>query len=268
MLGGEIVHAIIQDAWTHWIAEDGLMSLTRGEFREPFPEAIDDLQTVTNDNGILFSTIFFMLCRRALGPDVVSNERWRQSVERLEVDLGLYERNPGRGDSDEAHDNPAAIAAGSVLFAAPPFRHHFARDICEYGERNGWVFNNRSPGKFNMAQLRQGGEVAFLKICAGYKPHIFEWAWFCLGTFIGLFYITRDASGTQLKWMRMEAIREVLKSWDYRGWQWIPISFGLLDAAFRGVLWCTGGMRRVWGSYYTAQNPEHPIVLMAQALNV
>lgn len=261
-----MIEEILKEADTHWIAEDGLMSLTRDEFREPFPG--QQLRTVFNDNGLYFKTVFLMVLSRGGRFDVADCVEWAKSVELLEVEPGLYNRNPGR-DSGEAHDNVDAICAGSICLSFPPFQHRFAYDVCKFGEFNGWSFVNQNPGAFRPQQSVQGGHVAFRKLCGGMIPTVWEWGWFVIGMLIGMNKLKQDPSLAQLKWMRIEALSEVFRRRPFgQSWLWMPASFYILKILFKLAVSMQGGERAIFERYYTAQNPQHPTVLLAQALNL
>jgi hypothetical protein len=163
------VQADLKVEFVHqYLANDGLCRFENEEFR-----TLDGFTSVRNDNGILNAAVGYL----AFDRDAADAMRAYYAVKRLEIEPGRYRRRFDDNVTPEAHDNYKAIAFLSVLFDFT-----FARDICELGVRVGWQFNNLDA-RYSWKQLRQGGDIAFYKICAGWIPYPIEMLWL-LGSLI------------------------------------------------------------------------------------
>jgi hypothetical protein len=158
----------------------------------------------------------------------------------------------------ESHDNSAGICAISAIFD-----FNFARQHVEYGTRTGFCYNNQSPGTFELRAVRQGGDIAFYKICAGMVPTLWETLWLCVGILIAGF--KGWASTQNLAWLKLRAIDIALE-------RKAQVSlFGPTRAAlfitnlvYNVCIWRRlGGMRYSFRRYFRA---EHPINLLAEGL--
>ena len=210
--------ALKREFVSRYICEDGL-GLGNGEK----PRLMSDGSTaVGNDNGILFAVLGYFTFAPLL--DGADAHRFMAAVKGLEVKPGLYKRRPDAGTRHEAHDNYDAIAAGSVLFRQP-----FARDICDYGESNGWAFNNVVPDSWRWQSLRQGGSIAFYKICAGRIPYPLEMLWLCAGYLLAL--ARGWSSQWNLAWLKHEAIPMALEQYAITpAWSWVTTSWRVTSA--------------------------------------
>jgi hypothetical protein len=236
----------------NYLAQDGLCRLT-----EEFRTLPDGTTSVINDNGILFAVSGYALLDKLGLLDGADSIRFLHTVSNLAVEPGLYNRRSDATERTEAHDNYAGIAVGSVIFDK-----WFARDICEYGERKGWQFANVTPNTFQFSQLRQGGEIALYKICAGRVPYLTEWAW-CLG---GMLWTSFKGTPSTLNlfYLRSYGITKALKRYaDGASSLWWPITLswkiaapiitGLADKHF-------GGLKTTTAQYF---GPDHVISRLA-----
>lgn len=197
-----------QEIWNEymtsiWVAENGLGRL------EPYPESIEDggfidgngKECVRNENGVLFLALFLLVSKVAGQSPIAHAGKFGALVETLvrKPFRGLFNRRP-YGDMPvnrhEAHDNYAAICGMGALFGLD-----YAKEVLSYGQRTGYNYNNVDPDKYMGQQQRQGGEIAFYKICAGYKPAVWEYVWLIGGLAINAF--KNDAGETQLAWLRL-----------------------------------------------------------------
>lgn len=186
-----------------WVAENGLGRL------EPYPQSIEDggfldglgKECVRNENGILFLSLFLLTSKLAGQSITGYRETFADTVETLvRVPYrGLFNRRP-YGDMPvgrhEAHDNYAAICGMGALYGLD-----YAKEVLSYGQVHGYNYNNVDPDKFEGKQQRQGGEIAFYKICADYNPPVWEFTWLMAGLLVNAF--KNDAGETQLAWLRL-----------------------------------------------------------------
>lgn len=198
---------------TKFLMQDGLC-LGNGEE----PRILSDGTTaVKNDNGILFAAFGYAMCDEIDGADKL---RIYHAVKSLEAAPGLYRRRLDADDITDAHDNSDGIAALSVLAD-----YTFARDICEYGEKYGWSFTNTQPGSWAFKQLRQGGSIAFYKICAGRVPYPTDMLWLCGGLLVA--YSKGWSSTWNLAWLKFRIIPLALSK--YALPSWVSVMFRITE---------------------------------------
>lgn len=198
-----------QEVLQHWMAEDGTLLLQKGETvppNEPFTET-----SAGNDNGVLFAVEFYWLLDHHGLLEASDKKRFHDLVRKLQVPgyKGLYNRNPGRSDRKEAHDNYVAIVAGSSLFKMP-----FAKEVVAFGEAHRYEYNNLNPeglGLRNIASWRQGGEQAFYQLSAGKSPGLRDSIWLFGMFVVGGFSANDVGSGHLLRWLRIKAIEKVMQ---------------------------------------------------------
>lgn len=198
--------AVKKRAVDFYLSDDGLMGGGPGDFRDAFPGHTGT--TVKNDNGILWAAEFYYLLDEYKLLDQIDFDRVYKTIVSLQHEntKGLYDRNPGRGKTLEAHDNLGAISALSVLFDLG-----FARDICDYGDTRGYFFDNTSPDQPKLKSWKQGPEVFFYKLCAYKTPHPVEFAWFVAATIHTCIFHMHDGATSDglLTWLKFKALRKV-----------------------------------------------------------
>ncbi len=215
----------------------------------------NDKDSVKNDNGILFASIFYLVLDELKLLDWADKERFLEAIEHIEIQPGLYRRKPG-DDRSEAHDNYLGIAACSYLFDT---KH--SKDILDYGGRTGYLYNNVDPDLFVLGQIRQGGDIAFYKICAGHIPAPWEFIWLMIGLILNCF--SKNASTTQLCWLRTEILKRAFNRWPF--WQWMELTFAAVY-----VVWLTvfhhkfDSLSGLFSKYYIVEPPRHPIRSLAK----
>jgi hypothetical protein len=174
---------------TDYIAPDGGGKLEVDDKLPPFEG--HNLPTTRNENPILFLVHMAQVC----GDTRELEEAFELHIERTRIARGLFSRRPGDEDQfSQSHDNYVGIAAGSFMS-----RFNVAEEICIHGSRNGWIFNT-SP-KQPALQL-QGGDVAFIKLCAGWRPAIWESVWLGIGLAISTTWNLADVRVRALKSMK------------------------------------------------------------------
>lgn len=239
-----------------WVAADGLCRQHLKD-HQPNGQNGSSLDTVQNENGILGLVVFYVRCDETADLELFDKSHFERTVAYLEVEPGVYHRYHGAHWRTEAHDNLSAIAVGSVLFDT---KH--AKEICEHGERTGWCFNNRQPGKFNISQVMHPGVVALLKIAAWKLPAPWEWAWICFGAVINAFKGDKGSSDKQLTWMRFHAIGLRFRRMDVP--PYMLISYWLVRLFFFGMQRVRfGGMQGVLSHFWRS---AHPIIRWGKLL--
>ncbi len=237
-----------------WVSETGLGRL------DPYP--LDStvgrtgLETVQNENGILF-LVLFLLTSKVAGVNILPyRERFDLTVSELvrKPYQGLFNRQPYGNqtvDRHEAHDNYAAITGMSMLFGLG-----YAPQVVTYGEKHGGNYNNVDPNKWEAKQQRQGGEMAFYKVMAYYVPPMWEWIWLMGGLLINAF--NRNAGETQLAWLRIYCLSRVM----FFTW-WQKLSFAIVSEIWLASKKAKfGNLHNVFKQYF--QQPTHPILQMAK----
>jgi hypothetical protein len=187
-------------------APDGLYSGPE-EFRRNiwWPDTVPyELMTAQNENGILFRALAEMLLTDfgAL-PDQGRAKALKETVKRLEKLPGLYNRRPYCTEY-EAHDNYNGIMAVGALAGTT----EFAQAVVAYGSKNFWNFNNVNPNRWLLKTQRQGGDVAFYKMCAGLTPGWIDGIWWVGAVGLKTWRAIRGSSSDQqLMWLQFRTLR-------------------------------------------------------------
>jgi hypothetical protein len=226
-----------------FLCQDGLC-LGHGEVARTLA---DGTTAVTNDNGILFAAYgYFMFAKELDGADA---HRFYTAVKSLEREPGLYNRRPDAPNRREAHDNYDAISACSALFDLS-----FARDICTYGEQHGWSFTNTTPGGWSIEQLRQGGSIAFYKLCAGRVPYPLEFFWLLGGILHSLLF--GWSSQWNLAWLKLRAVPLALDRYSTPGplWGWVRGAWTITAALAWAIAAIRGLFPRSFKEYFGEQH--------------
>lgn len=244
-----------------WVAENGQMRLDPNDMAPPF--AGEDEGRVVNDNGILFLYYWHLLLIERGELDSYDKGMFLNLVEKLRVKdfagvptFGLYNRHPGNVFRFEAQDNMAAIAGSQVTHDTKE-----ASYIVSFGEYHGFNYNNLHPEIFELSQQRQGGEIAYYKICAGYMPELWNWFWFLGGIIANAFQRVdssqNNPSTTLLAWMRISVVSKQFKTTLYFP-QFMRITFDLVKWFWQYKLNSKylQGMTTVFEKYFIW--PQHP----------
>lgn len=178
-----------------YLAQDGLMKLTPENQRPPFPGR--RLTTADNDNGILF----LAYCEALLRDPILTKSETNLVIERLQVLPGLYNRNPGRDERHESHDNYVGIMYLSTRYGLNHSKH-----ILDYGVRNGFTFDNVVPGRFNLRRWRQGKDIAFYKLCNGFMPTPIQTFWLLGSILFNAFQKPEKSSENLMCWLRLKTL--------------------------------------------------------------
>lgn len=142
-----------EDIITNYIDQDGLVTIDKNPTKW------------STGNGLLFTGIFLVLLHMLDDLDEDTECNFVKAIRACEVEPGLFDRNPGRTDS-EAHDDYIGVAAASYFCVMG-----FAHDIWLYGEKHFYCWNNQDPGKFSLSHFdaRFIGLMPFYRIAAGQK---------------------------------------------------------------------------------------------------
>lgn len=192
------IYNIVNKANESYIAPDGLMALHPKDFRPAFKTGLPD--TVNCDNGILFLAYYVHLLIE-LGATTPAQARvtYKDTIESLFTNRGLLNRAPGRDDDLEGLDNYVAVCSLS---------YWAAEDIVWYGTKNGFIFDNVKQDVSNITRWRQGSDVCFYKMMAGYVPTPYEYLWFIGGIIQNSFQDPMfRTSETLLNWLRFQGIK-------------------------------------------------------------
>lgn len=194
------VLAVIKAAEQEYIAPDGLMMLGPGELvkgRYPFK-----LNSAGNDNGIMYLSLYVLLLYKldSLTERVIN--QFYNAATSLMREPGLMNRNPGRTDSLNSHDNTTSVCAVSAML-----KKDIHTQVYEYGRKHGYFYNNVDPGKKVLRSWRQPSSIAFHKLICGYSPSLVESIWLTLSNYVNAWQTTFRTSEHMLQWMMLESIK-------------------------------------------------------------
>lgn len=250
---------IINKAEQHYLAPDGLITLHPDDFKEPFKEGLP--KTANCDNGILFFSYYahLLIELKAWSMELVKSTH-RQVIDSLFTHPGLLNRAPGRDDDLEGLDNYVAVCSLS---------YWAAEDIVQYGEKNGYIFDNVHRDVSNISRWRQGSDVCFYKMSAGYVPTPYEVAWLVGGIIQNSFQDPMfRTSETLLNWLRIQGIKKNYKRMDGVN------KYYIMALTFSEMFWKwqvkrktpeKQGIKAVFKHYFS--DPDgHPIALLADLL--
>lgn len=176
--------ALKNEFYEKWVSPNGLALLGVGEGE--------------NSNGILFYAYFMQLCKELDSINTRDKQHAEYLLSILQQEPGLLNRRPNN-QTLEAHDNYVGAMCISLIHGLD-----FPKKCVEYGVKHGWNYNNSEPGVWKKEAQRQGGEVAFYQICAGYKPDPFYLIWLCIGLIASAF---QWSSVVNLSWLRLRTIK-------------------------------------------------------------
>ncbi len=259
---GRIGDAVVikNDFYKRWVAENGQARLDLIDSAAPFPPFTQE--RVKNENGVLFLAYFLVLLKLGEIDDATDRNGFSNLVHDLQEQFGLYNRHPGNHEALEAHDDYVGIAAVSSLFGFP-----FASQILQYGTKTGFCFNNLSPGTYAVEAQLQGGDIAFIAMCAGWVPELWNYAWFCGAILLNAFQSSKSpnnpASSTLLGWIKVVAITDAL-SRDKTFPKWVAWSWPFVALIFHlGLKRKYGGIKGAFAQYFS---PMHPCVRLSELM--
>lgn len=215
-----------------------------------------------NDNPILGYAVFAELCRLKFGTVPEAVKEWGKiALDVTRVSPGYWHRStlPRHAESLNSHDNYAAICVLEPLGVAP-----VATEICERGELTGYHFDNVHHDRLSLKAMRQLGDVAQYKICAGRIPNLVELLWMFLG-FLNL-AIRKRSFEHHLAFARLSGLRIMLaKKLHDKMWFHVCIVMMLCIWMYDLSLYFRYGSRfNAVIKYY--HDKEHPNVLLAKEL--
>jgi len=247
-----------------WTAENGLARLVSKEDEDKNTEfPIHDqlgLETVKNDNGILFLAYFLALSHLAKLKERIYQRQFEfgTTIERL-VRLphrGLFNRQPAgekMPEKAERHDNYIGIAAISKIFG-----FSFIQQIISYGVLNSWNFNNVEPKKFDIKAQRQPGDVCFYMLANNGSFEIIGFIHLIIGVTINAF--KSDPGQNNLTWLRLYCL-----NLDGNQQPFIVRMSLIVVSAFWNLMMVLkwGSLGNMFKAYFGV---NHPIVKMAYTL--
>lgn len=245
--------AIWEDYWDFWVAENGLGKLASDHTYEQHYDGLN-LRSPANENGILFLAYFLILAKAAGMNNEFRSKRLvvGQTIERLirAPYRGLFDRIP-IGDkkelrTPERHDNYVAIVTLSMLYG-----FSFHKEIVSYGNEHGYNFNNITPEDWDVKSQRQGGEIAFYQICAGYVPEVLNFIWMIGGIFASMF--DKDPGRSNLAWLRLYALDKA----DIQN-AWVKIPLIIVTEIWKAAKWINS-RNLVWSmeGYFSGKHPNY-----------
>lgn len=194
------MHPLVAEYYERWVAPDGGGKLDLDDERDGFkPESP---RITKNENSQLFYVMaLYQMERAGIMPDRANLDFFRMlKLSEVPKHPGLYYRRYMDQGIRQSHDNIVAIAAGAALF-----KSHHAKLIAGYGHMFGWCYNVQEPLVWDIRTCLQGGDIAFIKLCAGYIPTVWEMIWLAIGRAI----TGNDAGKINLSELRASAIKKL-----------------------------------------------------------
>ena len=93
-----------------------------------------------------------------------------------------------------SHDEFNAYCALAKVYGF----HKYAIEVVSYGLMNGWCYNNKKPNTQDLRYYRQGRDIAFYMLCAGFKPDFINLIWMLACNVITLYKKKREVPGTSI----------------------------------------------------------------------
>ena len=259
----------IRSEWAEkWLSQDGSGKLDLADECPAFPGFTKT--RVINENGILFLTYMLILLQKR---ELISSDdknRFITLVYQLFVEPGLTNRHPGNNITRESHDNIVGCAVGAMMCGALGIN----AALYAYGVKNGFCYNNISPGKYDIRCLIQGSDAAVVAICSANQPPLWSWVWFLGGLLLNAFTSknskSNHASSALLRWCAAEGVELAFEKFQGFPW-WMTLSFRVCKAIFdlrlkmRYGSGISGAMRLY---FHREGQPLHPCVRMAEELEL
>ena len=222
----------------HFRAPDGLVSLKRDYFKNPFAPAT--LKSCDNENGILFLAECLILLEDLgqLNDDIKQNGlRALNNIALFHHTpkyYGLYHRRPHWTTNTDSHDNGVGQAAVAVM--CDDERHlkglvmHSFRDWRTLWGVLGGVYDNVHPETPHILRWRQPSEIAFYRLCYGVYPGALGLWWLMMKIWYNSTQFERvmnakHTSPTLLTWVRIKVLRKKAETakWYMRPFYWIAL---------------------------------------------
>lgn len=153
-----------------------------------------------NENPTLFSSEYFWLKRYLYRHNAEDNDKMRKFHLFTNEGLprGLYRRRLPEDTSEVSHDE---YTGKMILIDCGYLPHKVADDICEYGKKNFWSYNDKKPYKLDFSKIRQSRDIYIYKLMSNeHPPNIFEYLYFCLTFLVGTYSSLKANGGNKILW--------------------------------------------------------------------
>jgi hypothetical protein len=258
-----VLDSIVLNAETDYIAENGLMRLNpkNSEPQEWPKHDLLGLETVANDNGILFLAYYYALLYYGQNKrHIAKRTEIATTIERL-VRLpyrGIFNREPSADKTPsklEQHDNYVGIIFLSTILGLS-----YQSEIISHGVMNSWNYNNIDPKKFDIRTQRQPGEVAFYQLCHSGRPELIGFIAMIFGIIVNAF--KKNAGENNLTWLRLYCLELNADKQSY-------VVRGIISCAW--FVWYVMMIFK-WddftSSFFNYFGPHHPISRVARVVRL
>ena len=200
-MSDEIFEQYVREFKEKWVALDGLALLAPRQVRTPYPG--HSLLTASNDNGIYFLAIAFLLIHKTR-PLLIEEKDWlKRALNELYSDGFPTSRNPGRVSESEIDLNSFDNFIGELvcdLLAGSSYRY----EMRAYYQEHGPFFDNRNPDNPSPRSIQRPSDVFCYKAAWGDTPGMMECIWFIGGIILTLF--DKSDSNQLVTWVRYELL--------------------------------------------------------------
>ena len=161
--------------------------------------------TPNNENGILFSTMYYYALSKLGLLKSLDGFNWIRSVEltRKPNTKGIFYRRKLDSKRTQSHDNVVALVCGALLFDSSirfEIRSEIYRNCFRYQVVEGepWY-----------SSIIQGGDMYIIDVCCGKHSNPIFFLWFILG----LLVFNKDEGQLNLARLRLDALQLAIKTY-------------------------------------------------------
>jgi len=250
-----------EEAHQSWTGNAGLITLYPAHLSNTEKGHLPEFN-YDSENQLLWTGEFYTLCKiHGIIDYDRDKERVTKALAKHQVKMdgvpvpGLYSRHPDPYRLREVHHGISWDEMNGLSVLSKIFDLDVSTGIVEYGSQNGWVFIDEEPFTWKADRVRQGRDIAFYKITAGYKTVPWNVVWMLVSHAITSFKEKGDTSGKLMAWMRLETIKDLSL---------------LYLVAYEMFMW---KMRMTYGKYPLSElikiyfrDPNHPFHRLAQGM--
>jgi len=244
-----------------WTGNAGLITLYPAHLSNTEKGHLPDFD-YDSENQILWTGEFYTLCKiHGIIDFDVDKVRVSEALALHQATMdgvpvpGLYSRHPDPYRFSDVHHGISWDEMNGLSVLSKIFDFDISMGIVEYGSQNGWAFIDEMPFTWDLSRVRQGRDIAFYKLTAGYQPVPWNVIWMIVSHALTSFKEKGNTSGKLMAWMRLENIKDLGLTY---------------SVAYEMFMW---KMRAMYGKYPVSelmkiyfQHQGHPFHRLAQGM--